>query len=289
MDLAGGSWIFLAFLIAFLLAVIYGYWTVKGSGIGQRGWRDRDQALGMSVGKDPTADVRTWGRGASKGRRRDRRMTALEQRTAEAIGAGAQAGHDPSWRARVGENVQLVAPVDPKRDHVRGGEGAPVTLVEYGEHECRYCKEAAIAVRALLERYGDDLRLVFRHFPQPSIHPGSRLAAIASEAAARQGRFWELHELLAREKKALEPDVVRRAAQKAGLDLDRFDSDLEDPALAARVDEDVRSGIESGVNGTPTFFLNNVRFDDDFEEELLARAIEDARAVARDAGARDVA
>jgi protein-disulfide isomerase len=265
---AGGAWIFLAFLIVFILAIAYGYYSRKGDITARQ-----DRTGNVNVGKDVQADVRTWGRGSSTSRpRRRRSMTPVEQRTAEAIG-------DPAWRARIGENVQLVAPVDPARDHIRGPHDAPVTLVEYGEYECRYCKDADVVVARAQERLGDAVRLVFRHFPQRAVHPNAQDAAVAAEAAGRQGRFWELHAALAHTKKPLERDVVLALAQKVdGLDMDRFAADLDDPGLRARVEDDLRTGLESGVNGTPTFFLNNVRYDDDVEDEdELVAALEAAR------------
>jgi protein-disulfide isomerase len=277
-ELAGGSFIFLAFVIVLILAVAYGYYSVRGSGIGQRGWSDRDQAFGTRVGKDPTTDVSTWGRGSASARPSKRRKTELEQRTAEAISGAAGGAQDPTWRARIGESVQLDPPVDPERDHVRGAETPAVTLVEYGEYECRYCREAD----EVLERIATDradLQLVFRHFPQSSIHPGAFDAAIAVEAAARQGRYVELHRALARSKKTLSPELVRSLAGKAGLDLEQFDADRADAALRARVEDDLASGLRSGVNGTPTFFINNVRYDGDFEREELIAAIDAAAAV----------
>ena len=275
MDLAGGSWIFLAVIVAFIAAVAYGYWTVSGSGINQHGWKDRDRAMGTGVGKDPSADVRTWTRG-TRAPKRTRRMTPLEQRTAEAIDAAAPDGRAPARSARAASTTQLATPVDAARDHVRGPASATVTIVEYGEYECPYCAEAAVVVRGLEERFGDRLRLVFRHFPLRNVHANAYDAALAAEAAARQGRFWELHELLGRSRKDLAPDRVRELARKAGLDVERFAADLADPALRDRVEQDLDSGLASGVNGTPTFFVNGVRYDDDFDEAELGGAIEAA-------------
>ena len=278
MDLAGGSFIFLAFVVLFIIAIAYGYYSQKGSGINAR----RDRTGNVSIGKDPATDVSTWGRGSASSRHRRRRMTPLEEKTADAVGG-------PAWSARVAPTVQLVAPVDPERDHIRGNPEAEVTLVEYAEYECPYCKEAHEIVAALEQRFGAELRLVLRHFPIARVHPNAEPAAIAVEAAARQGRFWELHDLLSTvKKKPLEPKLVRELAGRAGLDLDRFDADIADPALAARVHEDVESGIASGVNGTPTFFINNVRYDDDTDEDDLATAIDAARGVAVQAGAGGV-
>jgi protein-disulfide isomerase len=262
MDLAGGSLIFLAFVVALIVAVAYGYYSRRGD-IGAR----RDRLGNVNVGKDVASDVRTWGRGSeTSAHHRHRRMTPLEQRTADAIGP-------PAVRARATGAIQLAAPVDPARDHVLGPPEAAVTLVEYGEYECRYCKEADLVIAHLREAHPDDVRLVFRHFPQAAVHALAIDAAVAAEAAARQGRFWELHTAMARTKKPLEEHVLLDLAHRQGLDLDRFAADLADPALRERVDEDLRSGVASGVNGTPTFFLNGVRYDDDVEEAELEAAV----------------
>ena len=272
MDVADGSLIFVGVVVALIVAVAYGYYTRRGD-INAR----RDRLGNVNVGKDVSADVRTWGRGSDSTAHRRRRVTPVEQRTAEAIGP-------PAGRARANGAIQLSVPVDPARDHVDGPADAPVTLVEYGEYECRYCKEADEVVARLRAAHPDEVRLVFRHFPQAAVHPNALDAAIAAEAAARQGRFWELHRALARTKKPLEEDVVLGLAHREGLDLDRFAQDLADPALRARVEEDLRSGTASGVNGTPTFFLNDVRYDDDVEEAELEAAL--ARARAATAGTR---
>ena len=276
--LAGGSWIFLAFVIVLIVAVAYGYYSVRGSGINQHGWTDRDRAFGTGAGKDPTADVARWGRGSASSRPSRRRKTEIEEATAAAIAKAADG--DPTWRARIGESVQLAPEVDEAHDHVRGPETADVTLVEYGEYECRYCREAALVLEEIKDEHGPGVRVVFRHFPQSAIHQHAEDAAVAAEAAGRQGRFWELHDLLSKTKKAPDAQVLRDLAKKAGLDAERFASDLEDPALRARVADDLRSGLASGVNGTPTFFINGVRYDGDFEAEELVQAIDAARAVA---------
>ena len=272
MDLADGSLVFLGFVVALIVAIAYSYYSRRGP-INAR----RDRLGNVNVGKDVSTDVRTWGRGSASTAGRRRRMTPVEQRTAEAIGT-------PAVRARATGAIQLAADVDPARDHVEGPADAPVTLVEYGEHECRYCKEADEVVARLRAAHPDAVRLVFRHFPQASVHPNAIDAAVAAEAAARQGRFWELHRALARTKKPLEEDVVLDLARREGLDLEQFAQDLADPALRARVDEDLRSGVASGVNGTPTFFLNGVRYDDEVEEAQLEAAV--ARVREATAGAR---
>ena len=272
MDLAGGSLVFLAFVVALIVAVAYGYYARRGD-IGAR----RDRLGNVNVGKDVSADVRIWGRGSATSAHRRRRTTSVEQRTAEAIGP-------PAVRARATGATRLAAPVDPARDHVDGPAHAAVTLVEYGEYDCRYCREADEVVARLRAAHPDAVRLVFRHFPQTAVHPTALDAAVAAEAAGRQGRFWALHHALARTSKPLEEDVVLDLARRHGLDLERFATDLADPALRARVEEDLRSGVASGVNGTPTFFLDGVRYDGDVEASELEEAIARARDAA--AGAR---
>ena len=153
----------------------------------------------------------------------------------------------------------LSPPVDPQRDHVRGPADAPVTLVEYGDFQCPYCGEAYPVVRELQERFGDQLRFVFRHMPLPDLHPRAPFAAEAAEAAAVQGRFWEMHDRLFEHRLELDDSDLREHAEEVGVpDSDRFDAELREGAHTARVDEDYRSGAQSGVPSTPRFFVNGM-------------------------------
>ena len=153
----------------------------------------------------------------------------------------------------------LSPPVDPQRDHVRGRADAPVTLVEYGDFQCPYCGEAYPVVRALQERFGDQLRFVFRHMPLPDLHPRAPFAAEAAEAASAQGRFWEMHDRLFEHRLELDDSDLREHAEAIGVaDSERFDAELRDGVHAARVEEDYRSGAESGVPSTPRFFVNGI-------------------------------
>jgi Na+:H+ antiporter, NhaA family len=153
----------------------------------------------------------------------------------------------------------LSPPVDPQRDHVRGRADAPVTLVEYADFQCPYCGEAYPVVNDLLERFGDQLRFVFRHMPLPDLHPRAPFAAEAAEAAAVQGRFWEMHDRLFEHQLELRDSDLRDHAEAIGVpDRDRFDAELRDQAHAARVDADYRSGAQSGVPSTPRFFVNGL-------------------------------
>lgn len=162
-----------------------------------------------------------------------------------------------------------------ERDHSLGPATAPVTLVEYADFECPFCGMAYPAVKELRRRLGDRLRFVFRHFPRPE-HPRARPAAEASEAAAAQGKFWPMHDLLFEHQQALEaPDLVEYAAQ-LGLDTDRFRRETASHAHQDRVQQDALSAIHSGAHGTPTFFINGVRREGAWEFDDLLSAIQAA-------------
>jgi Na+/H+ antiporter NhaA len=155
--------------------------------------------------------------------------------------------------------VDLVDPVDPEHDHIRGPNNAPVTLVEYGDFECPYCGQAEPVVRQLLAEFGDELRYVFRHLPLGEVHEHAQLAAEAAEAAGAQGRFWEMHDLLFAHQDALDPDDLARYATELGLDVERLSQELRTRRHAPRIARDVESADQSGVAGTPTFFINGRR------------------------------
>jgi protein-disulfide isomerase len=170
----------------------------------------------------------------------------------------------------------LVLPVSPERDHLRGPLDAPVTLVEYGDYECPYCAAAHDVVAAVQEAVGDELRYVFRNFPLTTVHPDALQAAEAAEAAGAQGAFWPMHDLLFADQEHLAlPDLLARA-DALELDLGRFEDDLSAHRHAPRIQEDFLSGVRSGVNGTPTFFVNGVRHDGGFDYETLLAAIREA-------------
>jgi protein-disulfide isomerase len=171
--------------------------------------------------------------------------------------------------------AKLKPPVGP-HDHVQGPAKAPVTLVEYGDYECPYCGEAYPVVKALQKRLGDQVRFVFRNFPLAQAHPHAEHAAEAAEAAGAQGKFWEMHDLLYENQDALEDEDMVRYARTLHLDVPRFVKEMETGAYLERVREDFRSGVKSGVNGTPTFFINGVRHDGPFDLASLLAAIEEA-------------
>jgi Na+/H+ antiporter NhaA len=173
--------------------------------------------------------------------------------------------------------VDLYIDVDPERDHVRGPREAPVTLVEYGDFECPYCGQAEPVVRELLRDFGD-VRYVWRHLPLSDVHPHARLAAEAAEAAADQGAFWEMHDLLLEHQDLLGFADLVRYAEQLGLDVERFTNQLEDHGGAARVAEDVDSADLSGVSGTPTFFINSRRHYGAYDIDTLTTEVRTARA-----------
>ena len=173
--------------------------------------------------------------------------------------------------------TDLAVPVDPERDHLRGPAEAPVTVVEYGDFECPFCGRAEPVVRELLVDFGD-VRYVWRHLPLSDVHPSADIAAEASEAAAAQGKFWEMHDLLLDHQGDLRPHDLDSYAERLDLDLDRFRDDLRRHVHAPRVEENVDSADISGVTGTPTFFVNERRHDGAYDIATLSAAVKAAGA-----------
>jgi Na+/H+ antiporter NhaA len=189
----------------------------------------------------------------------------------------------PRLRALLGTAdviTDLVVPVDDARDHIRGPEKAPVTVVEYGDFECPYCGLAEPAVRELLSDFGD-VRYVWRHLPLTDVHPHAQLAAEAAEAAAKQGEFWGLHDLLLEHQGALTTRDLIGYAGSLGLNTERFTADLRKHGGAAHVAEDTDSADLSGVSGTPTFFVNGMRHYGAYDIETLSKAVKLALARAK--------
>ena len=177
--------------------------------------------------------------------------------------------------------TDLVVPVDPDRDHIRGPEKSLVTVVEYGDFECPYCGLAEPAVRELLRNFGGDVRYVWRHLPLNDVHPHAQLAAEAAEAAARQDAFWEMHDLLLDHQGALTVRDLLGYAGSLGLDTGRFATDLRKHAGTAHVSEDVDSADLSNVSGTPTFFVNGSRHYGAYDIETLSKVVKLAMARAK--------
>ncbi|MDX6426951.1 MAG: hypothetical protein QOD52_2356 [Gaiellaceae bacterium] len=183
-------------------------------------------------------------------------------------------------RALLGTSDQLTDlydEVDPDRDHVRGPVDAPVTVVEYGDFECPYCGQAEPVLRELLRDFAD-VRYVWRHLPLNDVHPRTQLASEAAEAAADQGAFWEMHDLLLDHQDALRPDDLVGYARQLGLDVDRFTDALRTHGGAGRIAEDVDSADLSGVSGTPTFFINGRRHYGAYDIDTLSGAVHTAGA-----------
>jgi protein-disulfide isomerase len=170
----------------------------------------------------------------------------------------------------------LTLPVSEDRDHIQGPAEAAVTLVEYGDYECPYCGAAYPIIKDVQERMGERLRFVFRNFPITTSHPHAELAAEAAEAAAAQDRFWEMHDLLYENQQRLGEEDLRAYADQLGLEVEPFDQELAEHVHAERVHEDFMSGVRSGVNGTPTFYINGLRHDDPYDLETLLAALERA-------------
>ena len=161
----------------------------------------------------------------------------------------------------------------PGRDHIQGPTDAPMALVEYGDYECPYCGEAYPLVKAVQERLRDRLCFAFRNFPLANMHPHAEHAAEAAEAAGAQGRFWEMHDLLFENQSALADKDLVQYASSLGLDAQRLIGEVLNGAHAARLREDFRGGARSGVNGTPTFFINGLRYDGEPDVDALVAAL----------------
>src|SRR4029077_7325481 len=171
---------------------------------------------------------------------------------------------------------QLTPPVS-ERDHGTGPESAPVTLVEYGDYECPYCGMAYPIVKRAQQDLGDRLRFVFRNFPLAESHPHARLAAEAAEAAGAQGKFWEMHDMLYEHQDALEAQDLMGYAKSLGLDVPKFAHGVEAGTYTKRGRDDFRNGVRSGVNGTPTFFVNGSRYEGSWANEKgFIRPLRDA-------------
>jgi protein-disulfide isomerase len=167
----------------------------------------------------------------------------------------------------------LALPVSDQRDHILGSRDATITLLEYGDFECPQCGRAHYLLKELLPHVEDWCRYAFRNFPLTQVHPHAERAAEAAEAAAGQGRYWEMHDTLYENQDALQDEDLVGYAQQLGLDLERFQLDLIQSAYAPRVREDFISGVRSGVNGTPTFFINGRRHDGAWDANSLLAAM----------------
>lgn len=166
-------------------------------------------------------------------------------------------------------------------DHIRGPAGAPVTILEYGDYECPYCRGAFRDVHRLADEYPEDVRFVFRNFPIPQLHPHAEQAAEAAEAAAAQGKFWQMYELLLQPYSHLDTDSLVSYAEVTGLNIAQFRRELTDHTHAARIERDIAEGLRNGVNATPKFYVDGERIDGKVPLEGLAVAVRAAVAAAR--------
>src|ERR671919_100938 len=179
--------------------------------------------------------------------------------------------------AKADNIAKLTLPVS-NRDHAQGPERAPVTLVEYGDYECPYCGQAYPMIKSIQERFGYKLRFVFRNFPITQVHPHAQHAAEAAESAGSQNEFWKMHDYLYEHQQQLADKHLRQYASALGMDVERFDDEMARHIHANRVREDFMSGVRSGVNGTPTFYINGIRHDDSWDGKMLLAAIKDSLA-----------
>ena len=277
LTLSGGVWIVMGVFAFGLVAVIFSYFTDRGTEIRFHPWGDsRGDAPGSlgvgNVGKDRTVDVRTWTRGTSARRRRNARPareSTLPKGDPELLAQLAD------WRQRLASDyASLSVPPDPSRDHMLGAPDARLQLVEYADFECPSCQAASLANARLRKHLGDELVIVVRHFPTVDAHPFSLLAAEAVEAAGSQRRFWDMYRRIYRSRHPPTEESLRRYARRLGLDVARFDADMRDHEHVHRIREDFETGLQSGVNATPTFFVNGYRHDDENTYGSLLAALE---------------
>jgi protein-disulfide isomerase len=171
--------------------------------------------------------------------------------------------------------IPLAVPVS-ERDHSQGPATAAVTLVQYGDYECPYTRRSTTVVRAIQQQLGDQLRFVFRNFPLTEIHPHALHAAFADEAAAAQGKFWQMHDSIFHHQHTLEDSDLVQFAEAVGLDLQQYARAMAEQRSLSRVEQDVEGGLRSGVQGTPTFFINGVLYRGSWEQDVLLAALQAA-------------
>jgi protein-disulfide isomerase len=160
-------------------------------------------------------------------------------------------------------------PAVSSKDHIQGNKKGSLELVEYGDYQCGHCGNAYLIIKAIQQKMGDSLKFVFRNFPLTEPHPDAFNAAVAAEAAALQNKFWEMHDIIYENQESLDGKALALYAKKIGLDVMRFQDDIKKDIVTAKVEDDFESGVRSGVNGTPSFFINAEKYDGDWKEELL--------------------
>ena len=176
--------------------------------------------------------------------------------------------------SRTYEPPKLAVPVTPERDHIEGPVTASLTLVEYGDYQCPYCGAAYPEVKKVQKELGSELRFVFRNFPLTNVHEFAMSAAETAEAASAQGKFWPVHDFLYEHQETLgDPTVALTYAKKLGLDTQRFEREIAQHVHQKRIKDDFMGGVRSGVNGTPTFYINEIRHDGDAVAKALIEAL----------------
>jgi protein-disulfide isomerase len=165
--------------------------------------------------------------------------------------------------------MSKLKPAVNSNDHLQGDINSPIELVEYGDYQCPHCGRAYPIIKNIQKKLGDNLKFIFRNFPLAESHPNAVNAAVASEAAALQHKFWEMHDHLFEHQNRLDDESLVRYATQLHLDVKQFEADFEKPELIQKVDADFESGVRSGVNGTPSFFINGEKYNDSWEEEIL--------------------
>lgn len=153
------------------------------------------------------------------------------------------------------------------QDHIQGSKNAPLELVEYGDYQCSYCGEAYPIIKSVQQTLENDLKFVFRNFPLSEVHPDAKNAAMAAEAAALQNKFWEMHDILYENQQQLDEGHLVSFAKKIGLDVNKFRSDMQKSVVSDKIENDFESGARSGVNGTPSFFVNGKKYNGDWQDE----------------------
>jgi protein-disulfide isomerase len=171
--------------------------------------------------------------------------------------------------------AKLKSPVS-EMDNMTGDPQAPVILVEYGDFQCPHCGAAYPIVKQIVKDYKDKMAFVFRHFPLAEAHPYAQAAALASEAAANQGKFWQMHALIFENQRLLGVEMLLQLAESLKLDMKTFEHDFKDPKLFKKVEDQFESGILSGVNGTPSFYINGIKYEDSYDYESLSSALNQA-------------
>jgi protein-disulfide isomerase len=172
------------------------------------------------------------------------------------------------------ESADLTVPVGPQ-DHSSGPEDAKLSVVEYGDYQCPYCGQAYPIVKELQKKFGDALRLVFRNFPLSDMHPHAEAAAEVAEALALQGKFWEIHDTLFENQRDLGSEALMHYINEVGADVEQATKDIRSGAPRQRVEADFEGAIRSGANGTPTFFVNGVRYDGSWMFEPFAEYLQE--------------